>query len=177
MLPDMSVILSVVAVLAAAVLQDMIPATGLLPVKGYFLTAVAAYYVLQKPKLMSAVIVVWAGVLTDVLGGLQGCTFVFLACVYALLLLLRRILVETTIWQGTVLMAILSMLQQVWTHAWVGQTGIRFFSVDMLKLAGASTLMGLVAGFSMFLLCTWLERYKGVADRKSTDVEGMNGIV
>ncbi len=177
MLPDMSVILSVVAVLTAAVLQDMIPATGLLPVKGYFLTAVAAYYVLQKPKLISAVIVVWAGVLTDVLGGLHGCTFVFLSCAYGLLLLLRRILVETTILQGTVLTAILSMLQQVWTHAWVGQTGVCFFSVDMLKLAGASVIMGLVAGFSMFLLCTWLERFKGVVDRTSTDVEGMNGIV
>ena len=178
MLPDMSLVIGLVSILIATVLQDMIPATGLLPVKGYFLTAVAAYYVLSKPRLMSLVIAIWAGILTDVLGGLpHGCTLVFLLFSYALLLLLKRILVEATIWQGTVVMAILSLLQQVWTHVWVRHTGIQVFSLDMLKLAGYSALMGLVAGFSMFVLCTWLERFKGVVDSPSNDVEGMNGIV
>ena len=178
MLPDMSLVLSIVSVLIATILQDMIPATALLPVKGYFLTAVAAYYVLAKPRLMSVVIVIWSGVLTDVLGGLpHGCTLVFLLVTTAFLLLLKRILVEATIWHGMVLMAILSMLQQVWTHVWVRHTGIQIFSFDMLKLAGSSAIMGLLTGFSMFLLCTWLERFKGVVDRPSNDVEGMNGIV
>jgi cell shape-determining protein MreD len=149
-----------------------------LPVKGYFLTAVAAYYVLAKPRLISLVIAIWAGILTDVLGGLpHGCTLVFLLFSYALLLLLKRVLVEATIWQGTVVMAILSMLQQVWTHVWVRHTGIQVFSLDMLKLAGYSALMGLVTGLSMFVLCAWLERFKGVVDSPSNDVEGMNGIV
>ncbi|MEI7945099.1 MAG: hypothetical protein WCJ02_00300 [bacterium] len=178
MLPDMSLVLSLVSVLTATILQDMIPATDILPVKGYFLTAVAAYYVLAKPRLISVVIVTWAGILTDVLGGLpHGCTLVFLFVSYAFLLLLKRILVEATIWHGMVLMAILSMLQQVWTHVWVRHTGIQIFSMDMLKLAGCSALMGLLTGFSMFVLCTWLERFKGVVDRPSNDVEGMNGIV
>jgi cell shape-determining protein MreD len=178
MLLDMSLVLSLVSVLIATILQDMIPATALLPVKGYFLTAVAAYYVLEKPRLMSVVVVIWAGILTDVLGGLpHGCTLVFLLVIYAFLLLLKRILVEATILHGTVLMAILSMFQQVWTHVWVRHTGIQIFSMDMLKLAGCSALLGLLTGFSMFLLCTWLERFKGVVDRTSTDVEGMNGIV
>lgn len=178
MLPDMSLVLSLVSVLIATILQDMIPATALFPVKGYFLTAVAAYYVLAKPKLISVVVVIWAGMLTDVLGGLpHGCTFVFLLLTYAFLLLLKRILVEATIWHGAVLMAILSLLQQVWTHIWVRHTGIQIFSMDMLKLAGASALLGLLTGFSMFALCTWLERFKGVVDRPSNDVEGMNGIV
>jgi cell shape-determining protein MreD len=178
MLPDMSLVLSIVSVLIATILQDMIPATALLPVKGYFLTAVAAYYVLAKPKLISAVIVIWAGILTDVLGGLpHGCTLVFLFFTYAFLLLLKRILVEATIWHGTVLMAILSIIQQLWTHVWVRNTGIQIFSLDMLKIAGFSAIMGLLTGFSMFLLCAWLERFKGVVDRPSNDVEGMNGIV
>lgn len=178
MLPDMSLILSLVSVLTATILQDMIPVTAVLPVKGYFLTAVAVYYVLGKPRRMSVVVVIWAGILTDVLGRLpHGCTLVFLLCAYAFLLLLRRILVEATIWHGAVLMAVLSMLQQVWTHVWVRHTGIQIFSIDMLKLAGASAVMGLLTGFSMFALCTWLERYKGVVDRPSNDVEGMNGIV
>jgi cell shape-determining protein MreD len=178
MLPDMSLVLSLVSVLTATILQDMIPATDILPVKGYFLTAVAAYYVLAKPRLISVVIVIWAGILTDVLGGLpHGCTLVFLLLIYVFLLLLKRILVEATILHGMVLMAILSMLQQVWTHVWVRHTGIQIFSMDMLKLAGSSAIMGLLTGFSMFLLCTWLERFKGVVDRTSTDVEGMNGIV
>ena len=178
MLPDMSLVLSLVSVLTATILQDMIPATDILPVKGYFLTAVAAYYVLAKPRLISVVIVIWAGILTDVLGGLpHGCTLVFLLLIYVFLLLLKRILVEATILHGMVLMAILIMLQQVWTHVWVRHTGIQIFSMDMLKLAGSSAIMGLLTGFSMFLLCTWLERFKGVVDRTSTDVEGMNGIV
>ncbi|MEI6646936.1 MAG: hypothetical protein WCP12_12955 [bacterium] len=178
MFPDMSLILGVVAVLVATLLQDMIPATTFLPVKGYFLTAVAAYYVLAKPRLMSGVIVIWAGILTDVLGGLpNGCTFIFLLVVYALLLVCKRILIEATIFQGTVLMAILSMFQQVWTHVWVRHTGVMFFSMDMLRLAGFSAVMGLLTGFSMFLLCTWLERFKGVVDQKATAGEGINGIV
>ena len=178
MLPDMSLVIGLVSILTATILQDMIPVTASLPVKGYFLTAVAAYYVLAKPRLISLVISIWAGILTDVLGGLpHGCTLVFLLVAYALLLLLKRILVEATIWQGTVVMAILSMLQQVWTHVWVRHTGIQVFSLDMLKLAGYSALMGLVTGFSMFVLCAWLERFKGVVDSPSNDVEGMNGIV
>lgn len=178
MRPDMSLILAIVAVLVATVLQDMIPATTLLPVKGYFLTAVAAYYVLAKPKLMSMVILIWAGILTDVLGGLpSGCAFIFLLVVYTLLLACKRILIEATILQGTLLMAILSMFQQVWTHIWIRQSGIKIFSMDMLKLAGSSAVMGLLVGFSMFLLCAWLERFKGVEDQAATAGEGINGIV
>lgn len=178
MLPDMTLVLSGVSVLTATILQDMIPVTAFLPVKGYFLTAVAVYYVLSKPRLISVVMVTWAGIVTDVLGGLpHGCTLVFLFVVFAFLLLLRRILVEATILHGTVLMAIVSMLQQVWTHVWVRHPGIPIFSLDMLKLAGCSALLGLLTGFSMFVLCTWLERFKGVIERPSNDVEGMNGIV
>jgi hypothetical protein len=35
----------------------------------------------------------------------------------------------------------------------------------------------MVVGVSMFLLCGWLERFKGVDDRRTTEVEGLNGIV
>jgi len=178
MRPDMSIVLGGVAVLVAAILQDMIPATALLPVKGYFLTAVAVYYVLAKPHLMSVVMVVWAGMLTDALGRLpQGCTLVFLMLVYGVLLVFKRILLEATVLQGTLLMAVFSMLQQVWTHAWVRHSGISIFSTDMLKLAGSSAVMGLLTGFSMFLICTWLERFKGVVEREPTEDEGLHGIV
>jgi hypothetical protein len=178
MRPDMSVILGAFAVLMATVLQDMIPATLWLPVKGYFLTAVAVYYVLVKPKLMSLVVVLWAGMLTDVLGGLpHGCTVFFLLLIYGLLLVFQRVLLEATVLHGMLVMAVVSVLQQVWTHAWVRHAGISVFSKEMLVLAGSSAVLGLVTGFSMFVLCAWLERFKGVVDRKSGEVEGMHGIV
>lgn len=178
MVPDMPLLLSFVALLAAAVLQDMIPAPALLPVKGFYLTAVAFYYVLKKPKLMSFVVLLWAGMLTDVLGKLpHGCAVIFLLVTYPVLLLLKRILIDTTVLHGALLVGLFSAFQQVWMYAWVRKSGISVFSLDMLKLAAAAAVLGLMAGLSMFLLCGWLERFKGVADRKSTDAEGMNGII
>lgn len=178
MRPNMSLILSFVALLIAAVLQEMIPVSARLPVKGFFLTGVAIYYVLEKPKLMSFVVLLWAGMLTDALGRLpHGCTVVFLALAYLLLLLVKRMVTESTLLQGVLWGSVISACQQIWICGWIHKAGVSVFSLDMLKLASAAAVMGAVVGFFMFLLCSWLERYKGVDDRRSTEVEGLNGIV
>jgi hypothetical protein len=178
MVPDMSLLLSVVALLVAAVLQEMIPALPVLPVKGFFLSAVAFYYILKKPKLMSVVVLLWAGMLTDALGGgPYGCTVTFLLLAYPVLLLLKRVFIDMTLLHGTLLTSLFSAFQQVWMYAWVPTSGISVFSMDMLKLMGAAAALGLMTGLSMFLLCSWLERFKGVAEHKSADLEGMHGIV
>jgi len=175
---NMSLILSFVALLLAAVLQEMIPVTARLPVKGFFLTGVAIYYVLEKPKLMSFVLLLWAGMLTDALGRLpNGCTVIFLLLVYPLLLLMKRIFTETTVLHGVFWVSVISVLQQVWLCGWLHKAGISVFSWSMLQLAAAAAVMGMVVGVAMFLLCGWLERFKGVDDRRTTEVEGLNGIV
>jgi uncharacterized membrane protein len=178
MRPNMPLILALVALLIAAVLQEMIPVTARMPVKGFFLTGVAIYHVLDKPKLMSFVILLWAGMLTDALGRLpHGFTVIFLSLIYPLLLLVKRMVAETTILQGILWGSVISALQQIWLCGWIHKAGVAVFSLDMLKLASAAAVMGAVAGFLMFLLCSWLERYKGVDDRKATEVEGLNGIL
>ena len=178
MRPNMALVLSLVALLIATFLQEMLPVSVWLPVKGFYLTAVAVYAVLQKPKLMSFVILLWAGLLTDALGRHpHGCTIFFLVLAYPVLLLMKRLIVEATVFHGAVWVAVLSFFQQAWLCGWNPRVGIPLFSLDMLKLAGAAAGMGVLAGFSMFLLCGWLERYKGVIDRTTPEVEGLNGIV
>jgi hypothetical protein len=178
MRPNMSLVLSLVALLVATLLQELLPVSAWLPVKGFYLTGVAVYMVLEKPKLMSFVILLWAGMLTDALGRLpSGCTVFFLLLVYPLLLVMKRLVSETTVFHGILWMALISFFQEVWICGWNPRAGIPLFSLDMLKLAGAAAVMGIFAGLSMFMLCSWLERYRGVNDRITTEVEGLNGIV
>jgi hypothetical protein len=174
----MAIVLSLVALLIATLLQELLPVSAWLPVKGFYLTGVAVYTVLEKPKLMSFVVLLWAGMLTDALGRLpNGCTVFFLVLAYPVLLFMKRLIAETTVFHGVLWVAVISFFQQVWLCGWNPRVGIPLFSLDMLKLAGAAAVMGVLAGFSMFLLCGWLERYKGVDDRTTTEVEGLNGIV
>ncbi|MDR2849713.1 MAG: hypothetical protein LBW77_04110, partial [Verrucomicrobiota bacterium] len=67
---DMHLPVAVVTLLAAALLQDLVPATPRFPVKIAFLTAVALHAALTRPAWVALTVAVWAGGLTDALGGL-----------------------------------------------------------------------------------------------------------
>jgi len=159
---DAGLVLVGVAVLAAAALQDLIPATRLVPVKWPFLTAVALYCALTRPVLVALTVVVWAGMLTDALGGLpQGCTSVFLGLVCVAARLFRKTFVDRVAVQGMVLIAVAAPLQQVWMRAWVKGTGVEVFSLEMARLAGAAAGVGLAVVCLVFLALGRLERFAG----------------
>jgi len=157
---DANLVLVVVAVLVAAALQDRIPATGLVPVKWPFLTAVALYYALMRPVLVALTVGVWAGLLTDVLGGLPpGCTCVFLGLMYVAARFLQRVALDATVAAGMVLTCGAAAFQQVWTRMWVKGTGVEVFSLEMLRLTGVAALVGLLVGGAVFLILGRLERF------------------
>jgi len=157
---DANLVLVGVAVLVAAALQDLIPATAAVPVKWPFLTAVALYYALMRPVLVALTVVIWAGLLTDVLGGLPpGCTCVFLGLMYVAARFLQRVALEVAVATGMALTCGGAMLQQVWTRMWVKGTGVDVFSLEMLRLVGFAALVGLVVGGAVFLVLGRLERF------------------
>lgn len=64
----------------AAALQCVLPALPFHPLKVPLLAAVAFYYALERPLLPAVVVALWAGILTDALGGVPpGTSAVFLA--------------------------------------------------------------------------------------------------
>ena len=160
---NMTLIIAVLAVLAAAAFQGLSPVTRWVPVKWPFLTAVALYYALAKPAPVALTVVVWAGVLTDALGGLpQGCTCVFLALAYAGALGLRKAFGEGSPARGVALTGLAAAAQQVWMRMWVAGTGVPVFSLEMLRLAAVAAGAGLAAGAVAFAAVGALERFVGI---------------
>lgn len=170
---DMNVPVVVSTLLAAALLQDRIPAVPSFPVKVGFLTAVALYHMLVKPVSVALTALVWAGALTDALGGLPlFCTPCFLLSVYGAVRLLQRVFLEATLVQGALLMACVAVAQAVWTRAWLGMAGPAPVW-SMLVAAGYAVPAGLAAGFLGFAMC-------GLADRVSGNLKPTkeaNGIL
>ena len=170
---DMNLPVAAFTLFVAALLQDLIPVTPSFPVKFGFLTAVALHAALTKPVWVALTVAVWAGGLTDALGGLQPlCTAGFLLAAYGLVRLMQRVFVEATLLQGTLLVAGVSVLQSVWTRLWV-ETGVPFLSWQTLELLGYAVPAGMVAGFAGFAMC-------GLADRVSGNVRPVkegNGIL
>lgn len=158
---------------AAACAQELIPATPQLPVKVCFLTAAGLYFAMTRPLTIALTALVWAGALTDALGGLPlACTLGFLLAAYVGVRLLQRVFLEATLFQGTVLIGGLSVLQTVWTRLWV-RTGVPLLSWETLTLLGWALPAGMVAGFVGFAVC-------GLADRLSGNVKPVkesNGIL
>jgi len=170
---DMNVPVVAAVLFAAAVAQDLIPVTPQVPVKIVFLTAAGLYFAMTKPVPVALTALVWAGGMTDALGGLPlFCTLTFLLLVYGAVRMLQRVFLAPTLGQGTLLLGGVSLLQTLWTRFWT-ETGGVFFSVDTLRVLGASAWVGLAAGFAGFAVC-------GLADRISGNVkqtkEG-NGIL
>ena len=158
---DMNLPVVGIALFAAAVAQDLIPVTPHVPVKLVFLTAAALYYALTKPLPVALTALVWAGGLTDALGGLPlFCTLSFLLACYGVLRVLQRVFLEATLVQGTLLVACAAMAQTVWTRAWAG-TGEPLFAWQTLRVLGASAPAGMVAGFLGFAVCGLMDRVSG----------------
>jgi len=148
---NVDLVLAGVAVLVAAALQDMIPATRLVPVKWPFLPAVALYYALAGPVVVALTVAVWAGMLTDALGGLpMGGTCVLLVLTGLGARQLRGPLGGLGGgFRGAVLGAAGASLQQVWVWLWVGgSAGVS--GAEMLRLAGVSVGAGAVLGGVVF---------------------------
>jgi len=150
-----------VTILLAAVLQDMIPVSLWLPVKIGFLTSVALFYMLTRPFLKALLALVWAGVLTDALGGLPAlCTVSFLLCAYGAVNSLRSVIYSTGIFTGMVLCAGLSCMQMIWMRIWIGASGTVgiWYSFSLL---GYSIVAGAIAGVVGFAICMLIDNLSG----------------
>ena len=158
---DMNLPVVFFTLFAAALAQDMVPATPAFPAKFGFLTAVALHAALTKPVPVALTVAVWAGGLTDALAGLPlFCTSGFLLIAYGAVRLLQRVFLEATLVQGTALVAVASVAQTLWVRLWV-QTGEPFFVWYTLERLGYAAAAGLVAGFAGFAVCGLTDRFSG----------------
>lgn len=170
---DMHLPVLAVTLFAAALLQDLIPVTPSFPVKLVFLTAVALHAALTKPLPVALTAAVWAGGLTDALGGLPLlCTAGFLLVIYVLVRLMHRVFLEATVFQGMLLVAAAAVFQMVWTRLWVG-TGQPFFTWHTLKLLVYAVPAGMAAGVAGFAICGLTDRVSGIVK----PVKEGNGIL
>jgi hypothetical protein len=170
---DMSLPAIAVSLLAAAAAQDLAPATQGLGVKAPFLTAAALYYALTRPAVMALTALVWAGLLTDALGGLPlYCTLSLLLPAYWLVRALHRVFLEATLVQGALLAACAAVAQTIWTRAWVGGPE-PLFAWRTLEALGAAAPAGLIAGLVGFAVCGQVDRFSGVVK----PVKEGNGIL
>jgi hypothetical protein len=170
---DMNLPSVAVALLAAAVAQELVPALPGVPVKVPFLTAVALYHALTKPVPVALTAIVWAGALTDALGGLPlFCTLSFLLMIYWVARLLQRVFLEATLVQGTLLVACAAVGQALWTRTWVG-AGEPLIAWRTLAALAAAAPSGVLAGFVGFAVCGLMDRFSGAVK----PVKEGNGIL
>lgn len=155
-LPVMGVML-----LMAAVLQDMIPVSLWIPIKLNFLSVVALFYMITRPFLKALLAVVWAGALTDALGGLpMFCTIGFLLCAYGAVHALRSMIYRASVFSGVVLGAGLGCAQTLWIRIWAGASdGVGGW--HSLSLVGYSILVGAVVGGVGFAICLLMDNLSG----------------
>lgn len=160
---DMHLPVAVFTLFAAALLQDLIPATPQFPVKIVFLTAVSLHAALTRPLWVALTVAVWAGGFTDALGGLPTlCTTAFLLLAYGAIRLIQQVFLDRAgLIHGVLLTAAASALQLVWTRLWVSGTGTLSI-VQMLELLGYSVLAGMIAGLAGFLMCGLADRLSGL---------------
>jgi cell shape-determining protein MreD len=89
---------------AAAALQGALPSIPGSPLKIPLLAAVAFYYALDRQTLLSVVVALWAGILTDGLGGVPpGTSAVVLSIIVLVVAGLRQIMPEAT-WASAALL-------------------------------------------------------------------------
>ncbi len=92
----------------AAALQCVLPPLPVHPLKIPLLAAVAFYYALDRPLLPALVVALWAGILTDGLGGVPpGTSAVVLAVIALIVAGLRQVVPEST-WYGAALLGAVS---------------------------------------------------------------------
>lgn len=151
------------SLLLAAFLQSAVPLMPLLPLKIPLLSVVALYSALNRPVWMALVALLWAGALTDALGSLPVLTTpIFLLLLFATIRIVQRFVTIQGIWQGALLCGIATVTQTLWTVSAVQGLGVAGVTTN-LKLALAALPIGLLAGFSGFMLCGLLDRLSGVS--------------
>ena len=160
---DMHLPVAVLTLVAAALLQDLIPATPQFPVKIVFLTAVSLHAAMTRPVWVALTVAVWAGGLTDALGDLPPlCTTAFLLLAYGAIRLIQQVFIDGTgLIQGVLLTAAASALQLLWTRLWVSGAGTLSIA-QMLELLGYSVPAGVIAGLAGFLMCGLADRLSGL---------------
>lgn len=161
---DINLPVMMVTILTAAILQDMISLSVWLPVKIGFLTAAAIFYMISRPFSKALLPVLWAGILTDVLGGLPVfCTVSFLLFVYAAVHALRSMIYTANIFTGIILCAGFACVQLIWTRIWAGVSGSAgiWYSFALL---GYSTVAGAIAGGVGFAGCLLADRLSGCSN-------------
>ena len=158
---DMNVPVLGLALVMAALMQDILPVTPFFCVKIVFLTAVALYAMLTKPTMVALTVLAWAGGLTDALGGLPLLfTAFFLLMMYGAVRLMQRVFLEATLMHGFCLTACVSVIQLIWTRRWFA-SGEPFFVWQTLVLLGQALLGGMLAGGVGFTLCGLADRMAG----------------
>ena len=159
---DMSIPVFGVSLLAAAVAQDLAPVSPVLPVKPVFLTAVALYAMLTRSAWVALPVTVWAGGLTDALGGLPLlCTAAFLLLAYGAVKLMQRVFLDASWLHGMLLTAVAAAAQMAWTIVWSG--AVRpVFALSTLKVLGYALPAGMLAGLVAFIFCGFADRLAGI---------------
>ncbi len=166
---DMNIPVLGVSLLAAAVLQDLAPVAPALPVKPVFLTALALYVMLTRPIWVALAVTVWAGGLTDALGGLPLlCTSGFLLLTYGAVRLMQRVFLEASWLHGMLLTAVVASAQMAWTIVWSG--AIRpLLEFRTLTVLGCALPVGMVAGLAVFAFCGFADRLAGIVKPTKED--------
>ena len=158
---DINLLVMGFAILLAAVLQDMISISVWVPVKIGFLSSAALFYMITRPFSKALLALLWAGMLTDALGGLPVfCTVGFLLCAYGAVHSLRSMIYSANILTGIILCAGLSCMQMIWTRIWAGSSGSAgiWYSFALL---GYSILAGAIAGGVGFAICRLIDTLSG----------------
>ena len=123
----------------AAALQCVLPPLPVHPLKVPLLAAVAFYYALERPLLPALVVALWAGILTDGLGGVPpGTSAVFLALIALVVAGLRQV-VPMSSWTGA------------WTLGAVGAPLLALLQALLLRRQGADIPMALPLAGALML--------------------------
>ncbi|MBP5509586.1 MAG: hypothetical protein J6Z49_01560 [Kiritimatiellae bacterium] len=150
-----------VCLLAAALLQDILPVTSSWPVKFPFLTAVAVWMAVKRSAEESLVCALWAGLLTDALGGLPLlCTSCFLFCLYGIVRFLLRLDPAPAFWRVVLFCGAAAPFQVLWIQFWMGGEWPLSF-VQILARCALALPAGLVAGTVGMALVAGLDHLSG----------------
>ncbi|MDD5706523.1 MAG: hypothetical protein PHR35_11400 [Kiritimatiellae bacterium] len=158
---DLPVMLMALSV--AAALQALLPAMPWTPLKVPLLTAVALYYALRRQPARALTAALWAGILTDALGGVPpGVSALFLAAVALALLSARRVLPgeawTTAALAGAAVAPLLAMAQYLALRRhWESQPETWPLISSWLLLAPA----GALAAVAAMPLCKRLDVWAG----------------
>lgn len=145
-----SVLVMFVAVVMAAILQELVPAFSSAHVKVPCLFGVAVYYAMCREPVYGVAASVWCGVLQDGLGNIPyGVSLVsFSVIALSCIMVLRRQLSENTVSCMIVGMAggLLTQVLQYAALAGSGQYAVLPFLFLMLRAAAVAAVSGLTAG-------------------------------